>query len=500
MSNASTYVPFAVTLENIERAIEARDVSKYSAQTLFMWVAKQLGLPTSPRKVKESFASVKPIVKAMVERGTVDFYYQEGGFSFYVVPTSAERAAMATRPVGEGDVRMSWHMSEGSLHLQAAQALARRPFLPNAERVKILKQKLAEGIIFKDGKWHRMDEAPTEEEKDKLAEQKAIAEALDTLGTVSFDVACDDRGRFYFGGGLVSPHNGRLMRWIYTQDDEVTLDHRTSFAQLVSILYMLPDLGKQCGIGTDAACDLYLGVLKAAGIDAAHDSPERMVCKKVIMPMSYGQALKNAVKEAEELGKNLGIEHERLKKVIDAATKAAKAFEKLSFDTRRFAQECADDGEMPSWVTPSGFKACKDYYTRRRIEWCTGDDSGEVFPCSMTFLIPTKVIATSSSADLGYKSVLVATAANVIQSLDAALMARVILRMEKECGEIPYTIHDSYTVSKANADALRHIVADEMGAISMCREMDALRKELRIPRGRLGLIDFGRMNPLETEA
>ena len=498
--STTTYVPFAVTLENVERALEARDISKYSAQSLFMWVAKQLGLPTSPRKVKESFAAAKPIIKAMVERGTVDFYYQEGGYSFYTVPTSAERAAMATRPVGRGDVRMSWHMPEESLHLQAAKALARRAFTPNAERVKVLKAKLAEGIIFQDGKWHRMDEAPTEEERAKLEEQKAIADALETLGTVSFDVACDDRGRFYFGGGLVSPHNGRLLRWIFTQEDEITLDHRTSFAQLVSILYMLPDLGKQCGIGTEAACDLYLGVLKAAGIDADHESPERKVCKKVIMPMSYGQALKNAVKEAEELGKSLGIESERLKKVIDAAVKAAKAFEKLAFDTRRFAQECADDGEMPMWKTPSGFFARKDYYTRRRIEWCTGDDSGEVFPCSMTFLIPTKVIATQSSAELGYKSVLVATAANVVQSLDAALMARVILRMEKETGEVPYTIHDSYTVSKKNADALRHIVADEMGAISMCREMDALRKELRIPRGRLGLIDFSRMNPLEEEA
>ena len=496
----SIILPYASTVREIARALEAREVSKYSAQSFFLKVCQLMGLPTSPRKIKQSLASAKHAVTALVNDGWVDFYYNEGGYSWYIIPTSAERARMTARAVGEGRVLENWHLPSDSLHMQAAKLMATRKYTPNPERVKTLKAKLAEGIIFKEGKWSRLDDAPTEEDKARFEEQKAIAEALESLGAASFDVACDDRGRFYLGGGLISPQAGRLMRWVYTHDDEVTLDHRTSFAQILALLYGLPDLGIKCGIGTEADCDLYTGILKAAGIDADHDSPERAVTKKVVMPMAYGQSAKNAQKEAEDLGKNLGIEPARLKQVIDAALKAAKAFEKLSFDARRFAQECADDGEQPQWVTPSGFKACKEYTTRRRIEWCTGDDSGETMPCSMTFLIPTKVIATQSNAELGYKSVLVATAANIVQSLDAALMARVVVRFHKETGEVPFTIHDSYTVSRANADALRHIVADEMGALCSSREMDAIRRELRIPRGRLGRLDFGRMNPLDEEA
>lgn len=493
-------LPNASTVREIARALEAREVSKYSAQSFFLKVCSLMGLPTSPRKIKHSLASAKHAVKALVDNGFVDFYYNEGSYSWYIIPTTAERAKMSARAVGEGKVLENWHLPSDSLHMQAARLLAARKYTPNAERVKTLKAKLAEGIIFKDGKFVKLDEAPTEEDKAKFEEQQAIAEAMDTLGAASFDCGCDGRGRFYLGGGLVSPQNGRLLRWLFTHDDETTLDHRTSFAQLLTLLYGLPKLGLKCGIGTTEPCDLYLGILKSAGIDATHDSPERLVCKKIIMPMAYGQSSKNAAAVADELGKSLGIEPDRLRKVLDAALKAAKAFEKLSFDARRFAQECADDGEMPSWVTPSGFRACKDYFTRRRVEWCTGDDSGEVMPCSMTFLIPTKVIATKGSEELGYKSVLVATAANIIQSLDAALMARVVVAFHKETGEIPFTIHDSYTVSKKNADALRRIVADQMGAMYTSKEMDEIRRELRIPRGRLGLIDFGRMNPLEKEA
>lgn len=496
----SVILPNATTVCEIARALEARDVSKYSAQSFFLKVAQLMGLPISPRKLKQSLASAKHAVKALVDGGYVDFYYNEGSYSWYILPTSAERAKMTARAVGQGQVLESWHLPEGSLHMQAARLLASRKYVPNAERVKTLKAKLAEGIVFKDGKFVKLDEAPTEEDKARLEEQKAIAEALDTLGAASFDCGCDGRGRFYLGGGIISPQNGRLLRWLFTHEDETTLDHRTSFAQLLTLLYGLPELGKRCGIGTAEPCDLYLGILKSAGIDATHDSPERQVVKKIIMPMAYGQSSKNAAAVAEELGKSLGIEPERLRKVLDAALKAAKAFEKLSFDSRRFAQECADDGEMPQWTTPSGFRACKDYYTRRRVEWCTSDDSGETMPCSMTFLIPTKVIATKGSEELGYKSVLVATAANIIQSLDAALMARVVVEFHKETGEIPFTIHDSYTVSKKNADALRRIVADQMGAMYTSKEMDEIRRELRIPRGRLGLINFFEMNPLETEA
>ena len=496
----SVILPSATTVREIAAALEAREVSKYSAQSFFLKVCSLMGLPTSPRKIKHSLASAKHAVKALVDNGFVDFYYQEGSYSWYIIPTTAERAKMSARAVGEGKVLENWRLPSDSLHMQAARLLASRKYVPNAERVKTLKAKLSEGIIFSDGKWKKLDEAPTEEETAKLEEQRAIAEAMDTLGAASFDCGCDGRGRFYLGGGLISPQNGRLLRWLFTHDDETTLDHRTSFAQLLSLLYGLPELGKRCGIGTTEPCDLYLGILKSAGIDATHDSPERLVCKKIIMPMAYGQSSKNAAAVAEELGKSLGIEPERLRKVLDAALRAAKAFEKLSFDSRRFAQECADDGEMPQWTTPSGFRSCKDYFTRRRVEWCTGDDSGEVMPCSMTFLIPTKVIATKGSEELGYKSVLVATAANIIQSLDAALMARVVVAFHKETGEIPFTIHDSYTVSKKNADTLRKIVADQMGAMYTSKEMDEIRRELRIPRGRLGLINFFEMNPLETEA
>lgn len=496
----SVILPSAATVRKIAAALEARDVSKYSAQSFFLKVCSLMGLPNSPRKLKQSLASAKHCVKALVDSGYVDFYYNEGAYSWYIVPTSAERAKMTARPVGAGQVLESWHLPAESLHMQAARLMASRKYAPNPERVRILKQRLVEGFIFRDGKFVKMDENPLTEDREKYEEQKAIAEALDSLGAASFDVGCDDRGRFYLGGGLISPQAGRLMRWIYTSDEEVTLDHRTSFAQILSLLYGLPDLGMKCGIGTDKPTDLYLGILEAAGITADHESAERKVVKKVVMPMAYGQSAKNAQKEAEDLGKNLGIEPARLKQVIDVALKAAKAFEKLSFDARRFAQECADDGEQPKWTTPSGFIACKEYTTRRRVEWCTGDDSGEVMPCSMTFLVPTKVIATQSNAELGYKSVLVATAANIVQSLDAALMARVVVRFHKETGEVPFTIHDSYTVSKANAETLKHIVADEMGALCSSREMDGIRRELRIPRGRLGLLDFGRMNPLEQEA
>lgn len=492
-------IPCALTVAQMRNTLEARPVSEYSAQSFFMQIIHMLNLPDSPRKIKDSLRAVKPFIKELVDMGAVDFYYREGGYSTYVVPCSKERARMTARPAGCGEVRTSWHMPEGCVHSQAAALLAKRTFTPDPEKVKEMKARLEGGQIFQDGKWLPLGEYPTEEAKALATEQELIADALSDLGATSFDVACDDRGRFYFGGGLISPHNGRLLRWVYTHEDEVTLDHRTSFAQLLSILYGLPELGAKCGIGTEEDTDLYCGILAKAGITAKHGDPEREVTKRIIMPMAYGQGAKNAQKTGEDLGRKFGIEPERLQAVIQAALEAGKAFEKLSYDARQMAAEFADDGEMPRWTTPSGYVAQKDYFTRKRVEWCSGDDSGEYFPCSMTFVIPTKVIATQTNAEMGFKSVLVATAANIIQSLDAALLARVVIRFHGETGEIPFTIHDSYTVSREHADTLRRIVGEEMKALSESPEMRQIRKDLRIPTGRVGRIDWDKMNPLDLE-
>lgn len=117
----------------------------------------------------------------------------------------------------------------------------------------------------------------------------------------------------------------------------------------------------------------------------------------------------------------------------------------------------------------------------------------------MTFHLKTKMLSDNSESSTNVKKAYIATTANIIQSLDAALLARSIVTFYQRTKEIPFTVHDSYTVSRDNAKVLEEVVCDEMRKLLNDPDMKKLRKLLRIPAGRIQHMDLTLMYPLSEE-
>lgn len=500
----------AETLRRLQKAGRPRVV----AQTVFITAARACGLKAT-RNIVADLTAVKSLIRAMVADGSLVFHHVEGGTSYYTIPSVDGMTGNAAHQAGgaafEVDPR---HIGEDCLHLQAGKLIAARVWRINVRRLEEAKDRNANGYAFDDFKWVK---ATAEDDTAFVAQRQQIAAVSainDSIGVnVSFDAFCDDRGRFYVRGGYASPYMGKLGRWLYTADDECTLDHRTSFAQNFALLTG-DSMGKYCGVGTAEDCDFWKGLLAPYGVDIAPHSLHRDACKAFGMPLFYGAGqslaaerrdalLKRAVSEGE-------VDDEQAKAIaeaLDAVGEKLKGFQEL---TRAFAQSFVDWGNDPYWVTPSGFRAEKRYRTHKTIVWNSGEnDCTWAYPKSMTLKVKTGVICTQPK-DEADKSVLVATTANVLQSLDAALMAKVIVSFKQEAGITLFPLHDSYTVPKELAPALTACVVQAMRELADSDEMKALRRELNLPpvkviTGRakpsdqMRNLDLRQMNPLDEE-
>lgn len=499
----------ARTLASLQKAGRPRVV----AQTVFITAARACGMQAT-RNIVSDMTAVKPLVRAMVADGSLVFHHVEGGTSYYTIPSVDGMTGNTAHQAGAASFEVDpRHIGEDCLHLQAGRLLASRVWRVNMSRLEIARAQHEQGFAFNAGKWVVAN--PSDDSyKQQGLQIAAISAIVDSIGVnVSFDAFCDDRGRFYVRGGYASPYMGKLGRWLYTADDEVTLDHRTSFAQNFALLTG-DAMGRYCGVGTAEDCDFWHSLLITYGVNIAPHSLHRDACKAYGMPLFYGAGQSLAAERRDALLKQAvsagEIDDEQAKAIaeaLDAVGEKLKGFQEL---TRSFAQSFVDWGEDPYWTTPSGFRAEKRYRTHKAIVWNSGENDCTWYcPKSMTLKVKTGTICTQPK-DEADKSVLVATTANILQSLDAALMAKVIVSFKQETGVTLFPLHDSYTVPKELAPALTTCVIQAMRELADSDEMKALRRELNLPpvkvlvgrakpSDQMRNLDLRQMNPLDEE-
>lgn len=499
----------ARTLASLQRAGRPRVV----AQTVFITAARACGLQAT-RNIVSDMTAVKPLVRAMVADGSLVFHHVEGGTSYYTIPSVDGMTGNTAHAPGEATFEIDpRHIGEDCLHSQAGKLIASRVWRVNASRLEIARAQHEQGFVFNDGCWVVANPSDDgfKQQGFQIAAIAAICEQYG--GKVSFDAFCDDRGRFYVRGGYASPYMGKLGRWLYTADDEVTLDHRTSFAQNYSLLTG-DAMGQHCGVGTAEDCDFWKGLLAPYGVDIAPHSKHREACKAFGMPLFYGAGQSLAASRRDALlaeAVSAGeISEEKASAIAEALDKVGETLRGFQESTRSFAQSFVDWGEDPRWTTPSGFRAEKRYRTHKSIVWNSGENDCTWYcPKSMTVKVKTHVICTQPK-DEADKSVLVATTANILQSLDAALMAKVIVSFKQETGVTLFPLHDSYTVPKELAPALTACVVQAMRELADSDEVKTLRRELNLPpvkvitgkaRTSSGIrnLDLREMNPLDEE-
>lgn len=468
------------------RTIASLDTGKgISVQNVFLRTARTLGLEIKPRNV-EPLRECLPIIRDLIDEGVLEYWHSETMPRYTLREGATRRACCRTEPVG-AVIRARNNRGNG---LRALELMSARPFYLNRDKVQTELDKVNADLetlpqAWKDGIL-RGEEYATQ--KASLEAKQAQCKALLSLPecAVYFDTAADYRGRLYFGGGLVSPHNGKFAREVFTRPDEVTLDCRSSFAQMISILMGDAALGRACGIGTTEECDLYLQVAEQAGIAREKAKAHRAELKGAIMPRAYGAG---EARSKEALSSFSDCERVAILKRLDSFTRITKR-------AQAAASEWADDGEQLAWRTPCGNYPKQEYWLMKSAQFCTGNNDCLYYPPAFPLTLRTQYVQknrseTQSGAVLG-------STANIVQSLDASLCAEVICRHFDKTGEIPFTIHDSFTVKKENAESLKQTVCEVMRDMYTAPEMIELRKMLKIIPPKAG-IDFSQMNPLSEE-
>lgn len=509
-------------IEAVTNRLSAMGKPRIPAQTLFAIVSECAGYDVNARNVVGIYTMVKPLVEALVLSETIKFRFVENGTSFYTVPTIPSDGT-GVKPAGKGELRTSWRLPKSSVHYTAGVALATRVFKANTEALAEAEKQLTQGLVFHKGEWKsKQDYKPVEDDDKKyddlLAVQMRQVSSIRALTQQyptgwSFDVKCDDRGRFNYLGGYASPHCGRLARMLYTLDDMVTLDHRTSFAQNFSLLTG-SKLGKMCGVGTDADVDFWTSALAHYGLTIKPHSPEREISKRYGMPRFYGAGETTATEKATSVaGEYIAkgkLSEQRFKELLKALQCLGEDLRDFCERARAFAQGWVDIGEHPRWTTPSGYTSCQKYYTHVDKAWNSGTNEVWAYPKNMTSRLATRRICEKSDKEKGDKSVLVATTANILQSLDASVLALAIVEFKSLTGYAPYTIHDSYTVMKEDHVTLMTCVVNAMRKVADSDEVKALRRELALPPVKVLFgnrkedpkvrnLDMRAMNPLDIE-
>ena len=457
-----------------------------SVQNVFLRTARALDLEIKPRNV-EPLRECLPVIRSLVDEGILEYWHSETMPRYTLREGAVSRASCRTEPVG-AVIRARNNRGNG---LRALELMSARPFYLDKTKVKAeldtvtanletLPEMWRDGILR--GEAYASEKAAQEA---KQAQCKALLALPDSA--IYFDTAADYRGRLYFGGGLASPHNGKFAREVFTRGDEVTLDCRSSFAQMISLLTGDAALGRACGIGTTDECDLYLQVAEQAGITRDKAKAHRDALKHAIMPRAYGagearskEALSGSFTETEQV----------------AILKRLDSFTRITKRAQAAAAEFADDGDQLEWTTPCGNRPHQEYFVMKSVQFCTGNNDKLYYPSAFALTLRTQYVQrdrteTQSGAVLG-------STANIVQSLDASLCADVICRHFDKTGEVPFTIHDSFTVKRENADSLKQTVCEVMRNMYDAPEMVALRKMLKIIPPKAG-IDFSLMNPLSEE-
>lgn len=380
-------------------------------------------------------------------------------------------------------------LMHGSKHYQGALAMSAHPFRINGERYRTATMHLKQGeFLTRSGTWKL---AATSKEKAKLEQQVAQAKAAHAVAWATegkpyhWAVKCDRRGRMYYVAGMFSPQAGGIAEYVQTQEGAVDFDSTASFAQFIAVLTNDRALGEACNLlnYTGTPKDFYAEVFKQAVGKDAHiekSSFERKTAKAYIMPKAYGAGDEACRNRTIELAEEEGFELTEVMPICDALA-AYAALDTVKFAAAEAVEFKAKEGKQLAWVTPSGFMAEQAYWMPETHVWRCMKQAADYLPAQITFRINTdKVnILDRDAPDNGTKDARVAAAANIVQSLDAAFLARAVAAYYEKTGRTVKACHDSVQFAdESEVETFKAIAWVEFCDMARGPEMQAMRKML----------------------
>ncbi len=450
----------------------------------------------APYYYRDYLAVAKYFVQAFVEDGWIEYvpaveYKDSTVPANYILNYDAVELTIGMLLHLQPKVQMQF-IKEGTKHYDGAMAMSAKRFTVNKERLMACYENLKNKYLMtRDGDWKQIE---GDSELAKYKQQVMQFKELRYVARTSpdgfhFEVKSDFRGRLYYVAGLISPQNGGIPFYCLTTDESVTYDSTASFAQFISVLTADAGLAQACGLlnFTDTPSDFYAEAyaLASGKEKPAKDSFIRDVAKKYLMPKAYGASDETCTERARTMAIEKGYNIDEAVSVIDAL-KGYSGLNTTKEAAGQAAKAAAENDLQLQWVTPSGFTVKQNYWEQIAYEWTTRSPA-MCIPTQITFMERTGKVCTDSN-EKNFKSAVVAAAANIIQSLDAAFMAEVTRRLQ-ERGITIICIHDSFTFdNQKDADGFKELAWEVFIEQAISQENKAIRRMLHLPERRLSFL------------
>ena len=439
------------------------------------------------KPMRERLTASKSIIRELVDEEAL--YYVPQTQAYLVYDVTPETIGDIIHEAGKGQYIARWG-EQDTAHAKAGAILASAVWTVHIDRLEIAEARLTGGCVFQKGNWVAVDD---DAELKARAEQqlqavKQLKELYAIRSTWSYDVFSDFRGRFYYRGKLITPQSGELMKWLLVcicngelNPDLVEVDHRSSFAQIESILSGQRRLGLLCGIGTTEETDFYSAIAKQAGFDEL-TKEQREAVKRATMPKAYGAG--------EKVLKPNFIAHWNDEDAYKEIQKHTQALDFVKRACQAWASREGRANRQTEWTTPSGFHAKQRYWIKNDVSWNSHDDSEMYYPKSFTITEYTNRVCIDSfeGAEFGgesvkeCKSAVVAQTANLVQSLDASLLALTTVKFFERTGVAPWAIHDAYIIPRETANVLNECMEESFEEMIESEHMTAIKAQLQLTK------------------
>ena len=407
------------------------------------------------------------------------------------------------RDAGKGRA-VGQYLQVPSEHTDGANAMASYVFQLNSARGKEAHAMLRDGMYLTKAEQWKL--AETQKEKKRHEQQvrqfRAACEVKRAFPAgFSFDVKADFRGRLYYVAGMLNPQAGGVAGYLLTNSEQVTYDSTASFAQFIAVLTNDEKLGAACGLlnYSDTPSDFYAATLALAtnAPQVPKSSPEREIAKAYLMPKAYGAGDEASKTRAAEIAEEKGIDPKLAGEIVDVLSKYEGLDVVKNASSTRARYLAREHNQQLEWVSPSGFTVVQNYWERRNHIWKVNGDTA-CCPTAITFSIKTETVRASfedladdatadeidaytarAEANAKVKACDVAAAANFVQSLDAAFMAKCLAAYKRATGKTFIAIHDSCTFNSRDEIAVFLPIAWEVfRAMANSDEIKAMRKEI----------------------
>ena len=249
----------------------------------------------------------------------------------------------------------------------------------------------------------------------------------------------------------------------------IAMDGSNNGLQHFSTMLRDPIGGKATNvIPSDTPQDIYTEVVKAVNEELAMRPDEalarwwtgkinRSLVKRNVMTVPYSVTLRGMVGQLLQESKKQGlegIEYEHCKYLADivyeAIGKTVVAARQAQDWLKEVAKLAASEGLPIFWKTPAGFIVCQDYLvqTAKRVDTEFG-----------SIRIRRQYKANTNKRDKAKMAA--GISANMVHSMDAAHLMKVVNRAAKEGITSFALIHDSYGVHPSEVDTLHAILREE---------------------------------------